>query len=143
MTNMHIKWIITLLALLFGLSMPLAAATAVIVHPQNTNTLDADDIRKIFLGKIKTFPNGKKVLPFDLRETQPGRQAFREKVLRKSEIRLNAYWARMLFSSKAQPPAILKDSDEAKAMVQNTPHAIAYIREALVDKTVKVVMLIE
>ena len=39
------------------------AEVAVIVNPGNANALDAETIKKIYLGKAKSFDNGNKVNP--------------------------------------------------------------------------------
>ena len=114
------------------------AEVAVVVHPSNNNSLDKKAVRKIFLGKNKAFPNGLAVKTFDLPEGDQVRGEFRDKVLVKSESRLNAYWARMLFSSKAYPPKVLSSATEVKAEIARNPNAIAYIAVADVDDSVKV-----
>ena len=114
------------------------ADVAIVVHTSNNNSLDKKLVRKIFLGKNKAFPNGLAVKTFDLPEGTQARSEFRDKVLVKSESRLNAHWARMLFSSKAYPPKVLSSSVEVKAEVARNPNAIAYIAVADIDDSVKV-----
>lgn len=119
------------------------SAVAVVVNLENPNQLDERDIRRIFLGKTKTYPNGVAVKTFDLPSGNTSRDAFRAEILRKSESRLNAYWARMLFSSKAKPPEVLQSSAEVKAIITANPQAIAYIDKQFVDASIKVVFNIE
>lgn len=119
------------------------AEVAVVVHPDNNAELDSVSVRKLFLGKSKSYSNGEKVQSYDLPEGNDARAIFREKVLRKSESRLNSYWARMLFSSKAKPPRVLASADEVKAMVANNIDAIGYIDANEVDASVKVVLTTE
>ena len=126
--------------LLFLASPALKAEIAVVVHPSNNVSLDEKSVRRIFLSKSKSFPNGDKVDVYDLPEGNPVRDVFRDKVLRKSESRLNAYWARLLFSSKAMPPVVLSDVEKVKSMIANNPHGIAYIDSADVDQSVRVVL---
>lgn len=117
-------------------------ATAIIVHPDNTNELKANDVRKIFLGKSKSFSNGDMATPIDLPDNNSNYPIFLKKVLRKSTSSLNAYWSRMMFSSKGLPPKTMKEV-EAKAEVANNKNAIAYISQSNVDSSVKVILLIE
>ncbi|NRB43060.1 MAG: phosphate ABC transporter substrate-binding protein [Pseudomonadales bacterium] len=113
---------------------------AVVVHPDNQINLDEKTVRKIFLSKTKAFPDGEKVEVYDLPAENKTRIEFGVTVLRKSEARLNSYWARMLFSSKARPPVVLENVDEIKAMIASNPHAIAYMDLEDVDDSVKVVL---
>ena len=57
---------LAILLILTGRSYPAVAGVAIVVHPDNTNALDARQIRNIFLGKLKTFPDGESVLTYDL-----------------------------------------------------------------------------
>lgn len=130
-----------LLSVLIALASPIIQADiAVVVHPSNNVSLDEKSIRKIFLSKSKAFPDGKKVDVYDLPTGNQVRDLFREEIIRKSESRLNAYWARMLFSSKAMPPIVLSSAEEVKEMIASNPNGIAYIDSSDVDQSVKVVL---
>ena len=131
----------SLLSMILALgSTVVQADIVVVVHPSNNVSLDVKSVRRIFLSKSKAFPNGNKIDVYDLPFGNTVREDFRETVLRKSESRLNAYWARMLFSSKARPPVVLSSADEVKVMIANNPNAIAYMDSADVDQSVKVVL---
>lgn len=121
-----------------GFSLPVVAGIAVVVHPDNANKLDDAEVRRIFLGKARAYPDGSEVQPLDQEVGAAVRNEFMNKILKKSEGQLNAYWARMLFSSKATPPKVVKGSDEIKKMVASNPRAIAYIDSSAVDSSVKV-----
>lgn len=87
------------------------AEVAVIVNPSNANALDTDTIKKIYLGKTKSFDNGNKVNP----ATQNGTaiaDEFNSKVVGKSSSQLNAYWSKLVFTGKGTPPEKL-DTDQA------------------------------
>lgn len=129
------------ISLLFGLLMHVSvqADIAVVVHPDNKASITQSEVRRMFLGKQKAFSDGETVQTFDLPEGNAARSAFTKKVLRKAEARLNAYWARMLFSSKARPPKVLNNADEVKGVVSNNVYAIAYLDSSDVDSSVRVV----
>ena len=56
---------IVLLAL--GLSSATAfAEVAVIVHPSNASALSAEEVQRLFLGKLKSFPAGSDASPVNL-----------------------------------------------------------------------------
>ena len=125
------------------LSLTVRADIVVVAHPSFEGMLDMDAARKYFMGKSHQLPNGKKVELYDLPVGDKTRAMFRKKVLRKSESRLNAYWARMLFSSKAQPPIALASPDAIKEIVSVSPNALAYLDSVDVDPSVKVVLIIK
>ena len=126
------------------LLLPLApfslADIVVVVHPDNPVQLEEKQVRKIFLSKVKSFPDGNKVDVFDLPEGNEAREEFRHHVLRKSASRLHSYWARMLFSSKAQPPQVLTDAEAIRAQVAANRYAIAYLNAEDVDSSIRVLM---
>lgn len=131
----HSKLILCLILSLA--TMPSFAKIAVIVHPSNTAQLNANEVRQIFLGKTRTFPNGSKVQPFDTKDESATKKIFTEQVLHKNLSSLNSYWSRMLFSSKGKPPKTLNE-EKIKAMVASNKNAIAYIQAGAVDNSVKV-----
>ena len=128
---------------LLTLSLAARADLVVVANPSFEGTLDIDAVRKLFLGKSHQLPNGNKAELFDLPLGDATRENFRAKVIRKSEKRLNAHWARMLFSSKAQPPVELNDADAIKDMVSENPNALSYLDSIDVDPSVKVVLVVK
>ena len=118
------------------------AGVAIIVNQNNNNQLDEAEVRRIFLGKSRAFPDGSDVRPLDLSSGSEVRSLFISKVLKKSEGNLNAYWARMLFSSKATPPKVISKQEDVKKLVAENAQMIGYIDAALVDDSVRVLMVI-
>jgi ABC-type phosphate transport system substrate-binding protein len=118
------------------------ADIAIIVHPNNANNITLKRVKKIFLAKTQSFPDGKPVKAFQI-DFEPLRHSFNRNVLNRSEKAVNYYWARMLFSSKAKPPVILKNADHIKTVVANNPDAIAYIDIKDVDESVRVCLIIK
>lgn len=117
------------------------AETAVIVHPSNVDSINRDQVSRIFLGKLKSFPNGSQVIAINLAEGDGNRLQFDESVLGKSASQLKAYWSKLVFTGKATPPKSVDSVAEAKALVSSNPNTIAYIPAAEVDDSVKVVFV--
>jgi ABC-type phosphate transport system substrate-binding protein len=142
---MKIIKIISLFSLLcLGITAQANAAIAIIVNPDNTNQLDERIVRQIYLGQIKSFPDGSEAKTYDnLAEEQNLRTDFVTKVLRRNPSTMNAYWARMIFTAKATPPQELTDSSAVKKMVANSRNAIGYIDSGSVDESVRVIATIE
>ena len=133
--------IITLLS--SGMVMAAVADVAVITHPDNPVQLDDMQLRNIFLGKIKVFDNGMPVFPIDIEPGDASRDIFVSKILHKNEANLNAYWARMLFSSKGRPPEEVEDSAAVMKTVSANKSAIGYVDASVVDSSVRVLRVIK
>jgi len=131
-----------LLASLFGTSAH--AGIAVIVHPgSGVDSLSVSDVKKLFLGKRKKLPDGKKAIPVDQAEGSAIRADFGKKVLGKSADQLKAYWTKIIFSGKGSPPRELADDGAVKAYVADNPGAIGYIDSGSLDSSVKAVLKVE
>ena len=116
------------------------AEVAVIVNPGNGASLSSEDVQRLFLGKLKSFPGGGEATPVNQKEGQPAREQFNQAVLNKSESQLKAYWSQLVFTGKGTPPKELDNDDAIKTLVASTPGAIGYIDAAKVDGSVKVVL---
>lgn len=113
------------------------ADTVVVVHPSNNESLSKKEVQRIFLGKLKTFPSNKPVIPIDLPQKSEVREVFSESIIKKDMRQLAAYWSRLIFTGKGLPPKQVSSSKEAKELVARNPDAIAYIDSSLLDDTVK------
>ncbi len=114
------------------------AEVAVIVNPGNASALDADTIKKIYLGKAKSFANGNKVNPATQNGTAVADE-FNSKVVGKSSSQLNAYWSKLVFTGKGTPPEKF-DSDQAVIdFVASNGDSIGYIDSSKATDKVKVV----
>lgn len=119
------------------------AGIAVVVNPGVGDvSVDQATLKDIFLGKLGTLPNGKKVVAID---QEPGgtREQFLKKLVNKSESQLKAYWAQLVFTGRGQPPRQVMDDDEVKELVAENPSIIGYIDSAEVDASVKVILTID
>ncbi len=124
-----------LAALLFSASLPaLAQSVAVIVHPKNANPPSAEQVTNIFLGKANDLTG------IDLPDGNAVRDVFYHKVTGKDGAQLKAYWAKLVFTGKAQPLKELASDAEVKKFVASNPTAIGYIDKGAVDGSVKVVL---
>ena len=141
---MKIKSKLFFTAALLTLSASILAETAIVVHPSMRDTdVKKGDVAKIFLGKSNKLPSGNKVIPIDQDEDSQTRVIFYEEVTDKNPSQLTAYWARLIFSGKAQPPKSVLDDDEVMEMVANNPNIIGYVDKSYVNKSVKVILTIK
>ncbi len=114
------------------------AETVVIVHPSNNNIINKEEVQRIFLGKKKSFDDGRSVTPLNLTDTVASRAEFENKVLDKTPAELRAYWSKLVFTGKGTPPAEMASTDELLARIATDPGAIGYIDAAAVTDAVKV-----
>lgn len=115
------------------------ADIAVVVNPANANTVSADDLNRLFLGRTSNFADGSKATPLNLAEGVAARDEFDTKVLKRSSAQLKAYWSKLVFTGKGTPPKELTDDAAVKAAVAADATAIGYISSSSVDGSVKVV----
>ena len=116
------------------------AGIAVVVNPgSGVTSLSAKEVKGIFLGKQKKFPNGTKTHPAIQKDSNEISVTFAKNVLGKSQSQLKAYWAKLIFSGKGAPPRTVDDDAATKAFVSNTPGGIGFMDNSKVDTSVKVV----
>lgn len=101
-------------------------------------SLDAAQVADIFLGKTSRFPDGSIALPVDQGEESPLREKFYAQFAGKSPAQVKAYWSKIIFTGRGQPPRQAADSIEVKRIVTDNPHAIGYIDARQVDSSVRV-----
>ena len=136
------SFIIKVTALVF-LPFVCFADIAVVVHPDNPiNQISADDLTRIYLGKIDSFPNGAKALPIDLKEGDATRTSFYQKVANKSQAQLSSYWARLIFTGKGTPPHTVRNTKKVKSLVSSDKNYVGYMDASEVDGSVKVIFTV-
>lgn len=118
-----------------------AADLVVIVHPSSgMDALSREQVSHLFLGRIKTLPSGENAIVLDC---VPQRDAFYRVLVGKGLPEINAYWARLRFSGRTQPPEQLEDGRAVLERVANNPGAIGYVDPALIDKRVRTVLKLD
>ncbi len=117
------------------------ADVVVVTNPAiQATAVSPEQIANIFLGKSNTLPSGEKVVPIDQEEGEAARDQFYQTVVKKDASQLNAYWSRLIFTGKGQPPKAVLDDDEVVEVVGSDKSAIGYISREAVDETVKVLL---
>ncbi len=101
--------------------------------------LTADELSAIFMGTAKSFPNGERAVPIDQKAGTPAYAGFYQKAAGKSESQMKAYWSRIMFTGKGQPPQEGGDSAAVKKLVAANPNMVGYIEASLVDASVRVI----
>ncbi len=130
------------LALLLPLARPAAADVVVVVAGNSPlKSVTSRQLAALFLGKINALPDGTRLTPVDLAEEAPARQAFYSTIIGKSANQVRAYWSRLIFSGRGQPPRTFESEDALKKMLSQHPDWIGYIDSGAVDSSVRVLTL--
>lgn len=122
-------------------TMSVTAEVAVIVHPSNTASLNPEAIAQIYLGRSKSFPDGKAALPLGQPEGSKTTEQFNQKVLNKSGSQIKAYWSKLVFTGKGTPPKEINSDAEVLDLVSQNPSVIGYVDKASVTDKVKVLAI--
>jgi len=132
-----------LLKIILLLSVALVCPTVfaeleIIVHPSNNTVISSNDIKRIFLGKKKTFPNGDSAIAIIPDNDKMIITEFNKIHLKKSPSQYKAYWTRRIFTGRGGPPMAFSSQDIIKLVAEN-PSYISYVNSNWIDNSVKVV----
>jgi ABC-type phosphate transport system substrate-binding protein len=137
-----IKSISLMLAIIacFGAGLAQADVVVVVSAKSAVGSLTADEVSQLFLGKIGTFPSGSLAVPIDQSEGTPARGEFYTKVTGKDAAQVKAYWSKLVFTGKGQPPKEVPGNAEVKKLVADNPNMIGYIDKSAADGSVKIIL---
>jgi ABC-type phosphate transport system substrate-binding protein len=134
---------IGLVAITLGLCLSSAVAEADVVAVVSAKSpitaLSMSQVADIFFGKATRFPNGVRAFPVDQAEGSAVRDEFYTKVVGKTAAQIKAYWSKIIFTGRGQPPPSVSSDIEMKKRISDNPAAIGYIDKSLVDDSVRVV----
>ena len=125
------------------------ADVAVIVHPDcPLQSMTSRQVSDLYLGRTRSFDMGDQTnMVLASIYEQPADSIIREAFFRTLNgmriSQVNAYWARLRFSGEMLPPSSLSDMRAAVEAVAHNKNAIAYVDAKLVNRTVKVVLLLK
>ena len=118
----------------------LADVVAVVSAKSTVTTLSRSEVTDIFLGRASRFPNGVQAVPIDQADGSVARDEFYAKLAGKTAAQLKAYWSKIIFTGRGQPPPVVANSVELKKRLAANPAAIGYMEQDLVDDSVRVVL---
>ena len=132
-------WVLTGLAL--GLTSSLAMADVVVVVSARSPVvaLSKAQVEDIFLGKTIRFPDGTQAVAIDQAEGSAVRDEFYDKLVGKSAAQIKAYWSKIIFTGRGQPPRSVLNTIEMMKRISADPAAIGYIDRGMMNDSVRVV----
>lgn len=134
-----------LLALAAALATNLAGAAdlVVIVSARSPVTmLRTEQVAAIFLGQTARFPDGVEAVPLDQPLGSKLRDEFYERVAGKTPVLLKAYWSKMVFTGRGQPPVEEPDNAAVRRRVAGNPDVVGYIERGALDASVRPVLVV-
>lgn len=123
----------------------LAQASELVVVVSARSPVDAlrpGQVAAIFLGQSPRFPNGALASALDQPIGSPERDQFYLRVAGKTPALLKAYWSKMVFTGRGQPPRDLAGSAAVRKAVAEDPGLIGYIDREALDPSVRAVLLV-
>lgn len=106
------------------------------------NAMRGNQVASVFLAQMGSFPDGGEAIALDQPIGLAIRDEFYSKVAAKSPALVKAYWTKMIFTGRGQPPRELAGSIAVRKAVAENPAMIGYIDRAMLDDSVKVVLAV-
>ena len=131
-----------IVGLLLAASFASAEVVVVVNAKSSLQKATAAEIQQVFLGKRNEI-NGASLTPVDVSEGSEARKIFYDKVIEKDQAQLNAYWSRLIFTGKGQPPKTYFDEAEVVEVILEDEDTIGYIDAANVTEGLRVVYTVK
>ena len=131
------------IVLAFCAGLAQAGGLVVIVSANSpVEALRPDQVAAVFLGQAPRFPNGALATPLDQPIGSRERDQFYARVAGKTPALLKAYWSKMVFTGRGQPPRDLAGNAAVRKAVADDPALIGYIEREALDSSVRAVLLV-
>lgn len=117
----------------------LADVVAVVSARSPVTTLSKNELLDIFLGRANRYPDGTTAAPIDQAVGSALRDEFYSKVAGQTAAQMLAYWSKIIFTGRGQPPPTVSNDAEMKKRIRDNPAAIGYIDRAAVDDSLRIV----
>ena len=90
--------------------------------------LSEDQVKDLFMGKKIVLPgNATRVVLFDCPDKEV-REAFYQRVAKKTDVQMRAYWTRMQFTGEGIPPKKPANTQELREKLGTTEGAVGYCK---------------
>jgi hypothetical protein len=133
-------WVSLAYALSFGLPTVNADIVAVVAAGSPIASLSKTQVIDIFLGKRTRFPDGSDAVPIDQTEGSVARDEFYLQLAAMSPAQVQAFWSKIIFTGRGQPPRIAGTVLELKKLLLANLNAIGYLDRSVLDSGFKVVL---
>ncbi|MBZ5548763.1 MAG: hypothetical protein LAO22_12535 [Acidobacteriia bacterium] len=119
---------------------PSEQSLAIVVNTSNpVDNLSMSELRKVFLGERRHWPNGRRITLVMMEPGQPERKALIREVCQMNESDFSQHFLHGVFTGEVfVSPKTLASPVGVRKFVFNVPGAIGYVRATDVDSSVKV-----
>ena len=114
-----------------------ADIVAVVSAKSSIPRLSANQLADIFLGRTSRFPDGTLAVPVDLSDGSPEREQFYNKVTGKTPAQIKAYWSKIIFTGRGQPPKVVPSVLDLKKFIAANIDAIGYLDSRMLDDSIR------
>lgn len=136
----HLRYLFAIACLtLLPVGRALADLVVVVNARNGVAVLTRNEVINIFFGRYRQFFNGVEAQPVDLVDSNPDRARFYRGLVGKDVAEVNAYWSRLIFSGRTQPPTRVNTSEEVMKWVSSHPGGIGFVELTKADARVRVV----
>lgn len=120
-----------------------AGELVVIVSTKNPLVaLRVDQVADIFLAQTGHFPGGGAALAIDQAIGAAARDEFYQRVAFKSPALVKAYWTKMVFTGRANPPPEAFGNEAVRKRIAANAELIGYIDRDALDDSVKAILVL-
>ena len=119
-----------------GLAMANEAVAVVVDRDNPRNDISVSELKEIFQGKRKDWPDGARVVALDL-EPGPVRDAFNKGVMGMDQSAVDQFWVEQKVRGAGSPNKVVNIATVVK-LVPRVRGAVSYVPLSQVDASVKV-----
>jgi ABC-type phosphate transport system substrate-binding protein len=133
--------VMAVLAMASGISLAKAEVVLVTSAKSPVDSLTSNQVVDIFLGKADELPSGAPIVPVDHAEGSKEKEEFYKRYTNRTLPQVRAYWSKLIFTGKGEPPKEIGDSERLKKYLATHPNCIGYLKRDKVDPTLKIVSI--
>lgn len=112
----------------------------VVVSRNNpVQSLTREQVEDIFMGRTRQYPDGRLAIPVEQSGQSGLRDRFHEEILQRTPAQMRAYWARLIFTGRGNPPRSVDSSQDVLRAIAADQRVIGFVEQRFVDDTVTVV----
>lgn len=124
----------------------LAARGEVVVVTSIRNPIDnltRSDVVKIFMGRDRRFPDGRRAIPVDAPPDSPERRRFYRLLVDRSVEQMDAYWTQLVMIGSTRPPLPMPSTQALMHELAEHSHMLGYAERHNLTRELKVVYSLE
>ena len=114
----------------------------IVPSSQSVRNLSSGDLRRIYIGEMTRWPDGRRIVPVMMPARSRESEAFLKHLVRMSAIDFAQEWISVVFRGRAPaPPMIAAAASAALDIVASHPDAIAFISDAEIPSGVHIISI--